>query len=262
MFLTCNEVLDDAERENLNNYVNGAGFELLGHSTTARRTLRTPEGLDAVTNVCKSLGLDGLVLVGGMTTGTDAAVLTEYFLKHECETNVVFVPANPEFNIASPLLEMSIGFDTRCQTYATRIGELVNFIRSKETHEWAIVRVSGKTPSRAAMEIAFRTHPDLVIIPQLYDKQKSAIFEAAHDIASAIRVSARNGKKYGLVLVTSDLLPQLTQAHHLADFTPDVCSPAGHEEILSWPDPVQKELHEIQEESQVRVNSKSLHSAL
>lgn len=265
------------DREGLNNYANSAGFELLGHRYDSRLALRSEQGLKRVYEVCKELDLDGLVLIGGMTTATDAAYLNEYFLKQDhgaafdsenpndnnndnnndtnndqktnsksnqsktsnnttqskttddvedlrpkregAETTdddsavfrrkrptcIVFVPASHEKNIMSPYLESTIGFDTRCRVYASRVGELMTFNRQQKCPAWLIVRIEGKTPSYSCLECAFRVQPDLAVFAEAYTSIEMAI----ENIVQVIRNGMRAGRTDGLILLSSDLFAQL-----------------------------------------------------
>lgn len=55
--------------------------------------LQGEQSYQAVTDVCRSLQLDGLVLLGGSKTCTDAAYLAEHLRqKNEIKTTIVCVP--------------------------------------------------------------------------------------------------------------------------------------------------------------------------
>jgi pyrophosphate--fructose-6-phosphate 1-phosphotransferase len=60
----------------LGEFRNTGGFDLLG---SGRTKIETNEQLAAVLKNCEALALDGLVIIGGDDSNTNAAVLAEYF---------------------------------------------------------------------------------------------------------------------------------------------------------------------------------------
>ena len=61
------------------------GFDIIG---TGRDKIETPAQLAASRSVCERLGLDGLVVIGGDDSNTNAAVLAEYFRSEKSKTCV------------------------------------------------------------------------------------------------------------------------------------------------------------------------------
>ncbi|CAA3003526.1 pyrophosphate--fructose 6-phosphate 1-phosphotransferase subunit alpha [Olea europaea subsp. europaea] len=76
------EVTDDI----LATYKNQGGYDLLGRT---KDQIRTTEQVNAALNACTSLKLDGLVIIGGVTSNTDAAQLAETFAERKCPTKVL-----------------------------------------------------------------------------------------------------------------------------------------------------------------------------
>jgi pyrophosphate--fructose-6-phosphate 1-phosphotransferase len=60
----------------LSTYKNQGGFDMLGRT---KDQIRTTEQVNAALASCRDLELDGLVIVGGVTSNTDAAQLAETF---------------------------------------------------------------------------------------------------------------------------------------------------------------------------------------
>ncbi|CAN0376530.1 unnamed protein product, partial [Hapterophycus canaliculatus] len=75
--------------ELLDAYRNQGGFDLLGRS---RDSIRTEAEMTKAKESCIALDLDGLVVIGGNTTATDAAYLSEYFHAEGVKTSVACVP--------------------------------------------------------------------------------------------------------------------------------------------------------------------------
>ena len=61
------------------------GFDIIG---TGRDKIETAAQLASSRAVCERLGLDGLVVIGGDDSNTNAAVLAEYFRTDKCKTCV------------------------------------------------------------------------------------------------------------------------------------------------------------------------------
>ncbi len=68
---------------------NTGGFDLLG---SGRTKIETDEQFAASLESVKKLDLDGLVIIGGDDSNTNAALLAQYFKKQGCKTDVVGVP--------------------------------------------------------------------------------------------------------------------------------------------------------------------------
>ncbi len=61
------------------------GFDMIG---TGRDKIESPQQLASSKAVCEKMDLDGLVVIGGDDSNTNAAVLAEYFKAQKCKTAV------------------------------------------------------------------------------------------------------------------------------------------------------------------------------
>jgi pyrophosphate--fructose-6-phosphate 1-phosphotransferase len=75
------EITDDV----LASYKNQGGFDLLGRSIDQ---IRTTKQVNSAMAACRSLNLDGLVIIGGVTSNSDAAQLAETLIQNNCKTKV------------------------------------------------------------------------------------------------------------------------------------------------------------------------------
>ena len=114
-FIFGAQVLD---AETIAPYRGMGGYEMLGRSMDRIST----EDFESVEKACARLGLDGLVLVGGARSCTDAAYLSEYMLSRGSRTTVVAVPADMGCSIKNQFVETTVGFDTSCKVSATICG--------------------------------------------------------------------------------------------------------------------------------------------
>jgi diphosphate--fructose-6-phosphate 1-phosphotransferase len=110
--------------ELLASFRNQGGYHMLGRSVDK---IRTATGQAAALATCTSLKLDGLVLVGGTFTNTDAAHLAEYFAAHQqpgSRTAVIGVPATIDGDVHSQFVEQTLGFDTATRVYSQLVGNM------------------------------------------------------------------------------------------------------------------------------------------
>ncbi|KAL8501742.1 hypothetical protein ACS0TY_021019 [Phlomoides rotata] len=62
-----------------------SGYDLLGRT---QDQIKTTEQVNATLNACTTLKLDALIIIGGVTSNTDAAQLAETFAERNCPTKV------------------------------------------------------------------------------------------------------------------------------------------------------------------------------
>lgn len=100
-------IVDDTK---MNAYRNFGGFDMLG---SGRHKIEKPEEFAAAMSNCQALRLDGLIVIGGDDSNTNAAVLAEYFAEKGCETKVAGCPKTIDGDLkVSPYIPISFGFDT------------------------------------------------------------------------------------------------------------------------------------------------------
>ncbi|KAL7235365.1 hypothetical protein ACSBR1_018796 [Camellia fascicularis] len=104
------EVTDDI----LTTYKNQGGYDWLGWTNDQ---IRTTEQVNAALAACTALKLDGLVIIGGVTSNTDAAQLAETFAVAKCPTKVVGVPVTLNGDLKNQFVETNVGFDTICKIF-------------------------------------------------------------------------------------------------------------------------------------------------
>ncbi len=95
------------------------GYELLGRSMDKIKETDFAN----IRDVCNRLQLQGLILVGGARTSTDAAYLAEYLLGTDCETAVVCIPVDMGCSIKNQFVEATVGFDTATKVSSQIVGQ-------------------------------------------------------------------------------------------------------------------------------------------
>ena len=79
---------------------------------SGRDKIEKPEEFESAIKNCKKLNLDGLVVIGGDDSNTNACLLAEHFLKNGCNTKVVGCPKTIDGDLKNEFIEVSFGFDT------------------------------------------------------------------------------------------------------------------------------------------------------
>jgi 6-phosphofructokinase len=92
---------------------------------SGRNKIETEEQFRKSLQICQTLQLDGLVVIGGDDSNTNACMLAEYFLKNNCKTRVVGCPKTIDGDLKNEMVEVSFGYDTACKTYSELIGNLM-----------------------------------------------------------------------------------------------------------------------------------------
>ncbi|KAI3740290.1 hypothetical protein L2E82_30716 [Cichorium intybus] len=136
------------------------GYDLLGCTNDQ---IRTTEQVNAAMAACNALKLDGLIIVGGVTSNTDAAQLAETFSEAKCFTKVVGVPVTLNGDLKNQFVEAIVGFDTICTVNSQLISNVCTDALSAEKYYY-FIRLMGRKASHVALECTLQSHPNLVIL--------------------------------------------------------------------------------------------------
>lgn len=153
--------------------INGDVFELTGNDVdgiarrggtilyTARsEEFRTEAGIDKAAKVCKYLGIDGLITIGGDGTYRGALELARRGVR------VVGIPATIDNDMGCT--EYTIGFDTAANTAVECIDRLRDTMQSHE--RCAVVEVMGRRAGYLALYVAMAVGATAVLVPEVpYD---------------------------------------------------------------------------------------------
>lgn len=181
---------------------NQGGFDLIG---SGRTKIESEEQLKASFETCKSLDLDGLVVVGGDDSNTNAALLAEYFAKMHGKTAVVGVPKTIDGDLKNQFVDISFGFDTACRVYSEAIGNILKDALSakKYTH---FIKLMGRSASHITLECALQTHPNMALIGEEVAFEKKTLAQITTEVADLICRRSENGKNYGCILIPEGLI--------------------------------------------------------
>lgn len=186
----------------LNHYRNLGGFHFLG---SGRTKIETEEQLRSSLKTCMELDLDGLVVVGGDDSNTNAAILAEFFKSNQWKTCVVGVPKTIDGDLRSEDIEASFGFDTATKVYASQVANLcLDAVSALKAYHF--VRVMGRDASHITLEVALQTHPNMVFISEECAGQAVGLIDVVRSIAQLIVERAAIGKNYGVILIPEGLV--------------------------------------------------------
>lgn len=128
--------------------------------TARSEEFREPSGRAKALDVCKLLGLDGLVAIGGDGTFRGAQELSKHGIA------VVGIPGTIDEDIVCT--EYTIGFDTAANTAVECIDRLRDTMQSHE--RCAVVEVMGRRAGYLALYVAMAVGATAVLVPEVpYD---------------------------------------------------------------------------------------------
>ncbi len=204
------EILELSE-DLLEQYRNQGGFDLIG---SGRSKIETEDQLEKSLAIFDKLQLDGLVVVGGDDSNTNAAVLAETCLAKGCKTKVIGVPKTIDGDLKNDFVDISFGFHTATATYSEMIGNIARDAASakKYTH---FIKLMGRSASHIALECALNTHPNLCLIGEEVAEKKMTLKAVTAEIADVIEKRGNNGKNYGLILIPEGLIEFIPEMRDL-----------------------------------------------
>lgn len=189
--------------EIMDSFRNSGGFDMLG---SGRHKIETEEQFQNSMDVCSSINLDGLVVIGGDDSNTNGALLAEYFKANGCKTKVVGAPKTIDGDLkCPPHLPISFGFDTACRTYATLVGNVAIDALSTQKY-YHIVRLMGRSASNIALEVALLTRPNACLIGEEVKQGNKSLRDITKDLADMIEMRSQAGKDYGVILLPEGLI--------------------------------------------------------
>ena len=198
-------------KENFKLFRNQGGWDFLGRSADE---IKSDEQQKQAKTTWKKLSLDGLVLVGATHTMTDAAHLTDYFLKEKISTRVISIPATIYGNINHGYVEATVGFDSASKLYSQLIGNMMTDAASAVKY-WYFMRLMGGDPSHLAVESSLQTGPNWVVVSEQCAKDSETLPALVCRIWDLITARYEEGKAFGTIIVPDGLLSHLSHYHLL-----------------------------------------------
>ncbi len=211
----------------MKDYRNTGGFDLI---QSGRTKIETAEQLAAAKNNLLKNKMDALVVVGGDDSNTNACVIAEYLKQQGVDISVIGVPKTIDGDLKNEHIETSFGFDTATKIYAELVGNIERDMNSARKY-WHFVRLMGRSASHITLEVAFKTHPNAVLIGEEVLAKKMTLGQVVNNLVDLIVKRAKAGKNYGIVLVPEGLIEFIPEMKELISALNDAL--ADHEAELS-----------------------------
>lgn len=181
--------------------LNTGGFDFLGSDRTK---IKTAEQFDAVKKTCKDNKLDGIIVIGGDDSNTNAALLAEFLYKDNVQ--VIGVPKTIDGDLqVGKLLPISFGFDTATKIYSEMAGNILQDTPSSRKY-WHFIKVMGRSASHVALEVALQTKPAICLISEEVEEKNISLAGIIEHIARVIVKRARNSINHGCVIVPEGII--------------------------------------------------------
>jgi pyrophosphate--fructose-6-phosphate 1-phosphotransferase len=194
----------------LSHYRNQGGFDIIG---SGRTKIETPDQFSAAEATMKVLDLDGLVIIGGDDSNTNAAFLAEYFENRGIKTRVIGVPKTIDGDLKNEWIEISFGFDTASKIYSEIIGNILKDNLSSKKYYY-FIKLMGRSASHVTLECALQTHVNMTLIGEEIAERRQTLSQLIKEIGDVICMRAEQGKNYGTVLISEgviEFIPEFKQ---------------------------------------------------
>jgi pyrophosphate--fructose-6-phosphate 1-phosphotransferase len=206
---------------------NTGGFDFLG---TDRTKIKTPEQFAKVKATVLQNNIDGLIIVGGDDSNTNAAFITEYFLGEGVNCCVIGIPKTIDGDMAvGKYLPISFGYDTATKIFSELVGNLAQDAASAVKY-WHFVKLMGRTASKITLEVALQTKPAVALISEEIAEKNMSLDQIVDYVVSVITRRRLKGINHGVVLVPEGLIefiPEMSTLiaelnHVLAEYESDI----------------------------------------
>lgn len=188
--------------EILHSYRNQGGFDLIG---AGRTKIETNEQFQGTLHTVKALDLDGIVIIGGDDSNTNAALLAEFFMKEGVKTRVIGVPKTIDGDLKNAYIDLSFGFDTAVKTYSGIIGNIARDSLSAKKY-YFFIKLMGRSASHIALECALQTHANYTLIGEEINEEKATFQQITNRLSDVICRRAELSKHYGVILIPEGLI--------------------------------------------------------
>ncbi|XP_065037007.1 pyrophosphate--fructose 6-phosphate 1-phosphotransferase subunit alpha-like [Musa acuminata AAA Group] len=192
-------------------YRNQGGYDMLGRT---KDQITSKEQVNSALNACQTLDLNGLVVIGGVTSNTDAAQLAETFAEAKCLTKVVGVPVTFYGDLQNQFVEANVGFDTICKVNSQLISNICTDALSAEKYYY-FIRLMGRSASHVTLECSLQSHPNMVILGEEVASSKLTLHDITKRICNAVQSRAEKGKYHGVILLPEGLVESIPEVYAL-----------------------------------------------
>jgi 6-phosphofructokinase 1 len=189
-------------------YRNTGGFDML---TSGRDKIEKPEEFEAARQTAIANDLDGLVVIGGDDSNTNAAVLGEHFRQYGLKCKVIGLPKTIDGDLKNEYVETSFGFDTAAKLFSECVGNIMTDCLSTEKY-YHFVRLMGREASHLTLEAALQTRPNMTFIGEEVKAKELSLAHITNQICDMVVERSEKGLNHGVVMIPEGLI----------DFVPEV----------------------------------------
>jgi diphosphate-dependent phosphofructokinase len=183
--------------------VNTGGFDFLG---TDRTKIKSPQQFEKVKETVVKNKLDGLIIVGGDDSNTNAAFIAEYLEGEGVKCSVIGIPKTIDGDMAvGRHLPISFGFDTASKVYSELVGNLTQDAASAVKY-WHFVKLMGRTASKITLEVALQTKPAVALISEEVAEKTMSLEDIVNHVVDIITERRLRGINHGVVLIPEGLV--------------------------------------------------------
>lgn len=163
--------------------------DIIGNGGTMLYTARseefaTPAGIKKAADFCRSIGIGGVVVIGGDGSFRGARALTNAGI------NCIGVPGTIDNDIACS--EYTVGFDTAMNTAIQMVDRIRDTAQSHD--RCSIVEVMGRRCGDIALQTGIATGATAILVPEVE-------YNIERDVITRIINTQKTGKKHFIVVV-------------------------------------------------------------
>ena len=163
--------------------------EIIGNGGTMLYTARSdefpkPEGIKKAADFCRSIGISGVVVIGGDGSFRGARKLTDAGI------NCIGVPGTIDNDIACS--EYTVGFDTAMNTAIQMVDRIRDTAQSHD--RCSIVEVMGRHCGDIALQTGIATGATAILVPEVE-------YNIERDVIARIINTQKTGKKHFVIVV-------------------------------------------------------------
>jgi len=189
-------------KEIVDEYRNTGGFDIIG---SGRTKLEEEWQYDKGTEICRKLGINAIVIIGGDDSNTNACVLAEYYSQKKNGIQVIGCPKTIDGDLKNEMIETSFGFDTACKVYSELIGNIQRDANSAKKY-WHFIRLMGRSASHITLECALQSQPNICIVSEEVEAKNQTLNDVVDDIIKVIVHRAEHGLNFGTILIPEGLI--------------------------------------------------------
>jgi diphosphate--fructose-6-phosphate 1-phosphotransferase len=198
-------------QEYMHLYRNMGGFDMI---CSGRDKIQKPEQFVASLKTVTDLKLDGLIVIGGDDSNTNACLLAENFKANGSTCAVVGCPKTIDGDLKNEHIEVSFGFDTATKTFSEQIGNLCIDTMSFKGYYY-FVKLMGRSASHIALECQLQTRANYTLIGEEVEAKKMTLDDITNHLCDIIVKRSQMGKDYGVFLIPEGIIEFIPEVNML-----------------------------------------------